>query len=501
MIQDKTNNLITVLVVDDEEDIRKGIAYMIDWNSMGFSIIGEASNGSEALNLIRKQHPAVVITDIRMPGMDGMQLIEILHEEFPETKVVLLSGYSDIEYYRKALSFMIFDYILKPSNPDEFTKILIRLRNSIYKEKQSKRSMVLAGELFLNRMLTSEYTDEYIESQLDSLDIKLSGPPFHLAIITGKTRSLKTIQLENMLTFRGIDNQFFMLLSGCSKQETEAYIQEFIEEYAQSERLYVSISPEFSTLEKIGQAYNQVLITAKEHMLFPEIPTLWYQDLSSSKFQIGGKQIPAINMIVNDVIRNDADAIKEDLNSAFEDILKAKDAGFNRLDYLCTAIYYQCLEKALWLGLYIPPVSELYDFLTRISSTEEIRNRMESILLMLSENFHQYSSSNKEKVVRDINQIIDEEYQNPQMSLTYISSRIKKSEAYISSLYKAETGQTILSRITQLRLDQAKKLLRSTTMKTYRIAEQVGYTDCSYFSKLFRKTTGMTPLEFRSNSR
>ena len=112
MIQDKTNNLITVLVVDDEEDIRKGIAYMIDWNSMGFSIIGEASNGSEALNLIRKQHPAVVITDIRMPGMDGMQLIEILHEEFPETKVVLLSGYSDIEYYRKALSFMIFDFCI-----------------------------------------------------------------------------------------------------------------------------------------------------------------------------------------------------------------------------------------------------------------------------------------------------------------------------------------------------------------------------------------------------
>ena len=501
MKHSEEHDLIPVLVVDDEKDIRDGISHIIDWQSMGFTIIGEASDGLEALDIINERHPIVVITDIRMPRMDGMQLIEILYEKHSDIKVVLLSGYSDIEYYRKALSLMIFGYILKPSNSDEFINILTKLRNSIYKEKQNRHSLMLAGELFLNRMLTSEYTEEYIEEQMDNLWIKPPQPPFLLVIITGNTEPLRTMQLENLLAFKGIENQFFLLLTDNSKESSEKRIKNFVEEYCGGNGISISISRSFSSLEEIGKAYNQVIITAKEHILFPDIPIIWYQDLSSPKFQAGKSQMPAINTIVNDILHNDETAIKTDLNQAFRDILEDKDASFDRLDYLCTAIYYQCMEKALWLGMYIPPVSELHGFLSRISSAEEMQSRMENLLLMLAENFHRYSSSSKEKTVNDINQIIEDEYQNPQMSLTYISTKVEKSEAYISSMYKAETGQTVLSRITQLRLNLAKKLLSETSLKTYRIAEQVGYTDCSYFSKLFRKATGMTPLEFRSSSR
>ena len=492
-------SFIPVLIIDDEKDIREGLANLINWEDIGFSIIGEAANGREALDIIEQKHPAVVISDIKMPDIDGIELIRILHHSFPEIKVVLLSGYSDIAYYKEALQNSVFDYILKPSSTTEIIDVFKRLQKTIGKDESNRISNVLACELFLNRMLTSEYTEEYIEEESERLGLYVPAPPLRLVITQIKSEEFHIYSSSAALAFKGMNQNAFILIHDTETEEIKKILSEIITQSCHGDPPKASISKSFSSLEEIGKAYNQVLLTEKEHMLAPEISFLFYENLSSPGFWKYGEYDNLINDTVSSVMENNHEEIERNIEKVFS-VVKENAANYDSLDYLCSGIYYRCLEKAVRQGTYITPVSELHEFLGKISDINEMKNYLRNLLFLVATSTKEYSLINSSKTIKDIDNIITEEYANPQMSLTYISTKIGKSEAYLSSIYKAETGSTILSQITQQRIEKAKKLLKETNLKTYRIAIEIGYTDCSYFSKLFRRITGYSPVEYRNKA-
>lgn len=207
--------LYKILLVDDEEEIRKGIIKKIKWEELGFVVVGEAENGIEALDIIDKTMPDVVITDIRMPFMDGIKLAENIKYRYPTNKVIVLSGFDDFEYAQEAIKLGVIRYILKPINSIEFTELLKEVKHLLDEEIRSKndietlkinykKSLPLLKERFLNHWIEDYVSDEFIEENIHLLDFDIDQRNLALAVIrpdelVKKEKDIKNLKNKNLL--------------------------------------------------------------------------------------------------------------------------------------------------------------------------------------------------------------------------------------------------------------------------------------------------------------
>ena len=179
-------NLYRIILEDAEEEVRKGIIRKIDWEALGFQVVGDAENGQDALEKIEQLEPDVVMTDIRMPYMDGLTLTSWIRQKYPSVKVLIFSGFDDFEYAQKAIKLNVTEYILKPVNVEELTRILNRVRENLDQEIEQRRdvdrlresylsSLPILRELFLNDMVRGNMPAENIRQKLEEYKIDILG--------------------------------------------------------------------------------------------------------------------------------------------------------------------------------------------------------------------------------------------------------------------------------------------------------------------------------------
>ena len=202
-----------VLLVDDEEDIRVGISRKIDWEGLGYALVGEAENGRDALELAESLQPDVVLTDIKMPFMDGLELCRILTERLPASKFVVFSGFDDFEYAKQAIQMNVSEYILKPINAPELTAVLERLHSQLDAERAERRdaqqlreryeeSLPLLRSLFLTRLLDGRVPQERVAELSERYDLALTGTAFTAAVVHvsgGDGSELETLSVQQLL--------------------------------------------------------------------------------------------------------------------------------------------------------------------------------------------------------------------------------------------------------------------------------------------------------------
>lgn len=492
-----------VVVVEDDRIIRRAIANS-DWSAVDAEVVGDAADGEQALEVVAQTNPHLIVTDINMPFMDGITFAKKVRELNPTVRIIFLSGYDDFEYVREAMLLKSDDYLLKPVQHEQLLekaeKALTSWREDQERSERLAESKPLIQQRFLSQVLFHEQTQMEIDMQreLFRMNIFLTGPDFMVWNITAPEYSQKAPLYEllrqwaqnsdvEVLHYRA--NEVFLLLSVSeeNKEAAHRWVEEIVHKLA--EIIKTDVYTAASSMYREMQELEAAIVEARIKMEVKKIDGFEGKALEEmpSKLQFSSSQKD--NLERSRTFLNLLDTRTFSLE-------EAKRLSFNLVTYLCTAINQIAKKESDQVNLF------------SISQEVMQAGRMEQILSTirpLLERFEkelakQNHLSQTESLVQKAILFMQENYQDADLSLVRLANEIHVSSPYLSNLFKTETGQNFTELLLELRMEKAKELLRTTGLRTYEIAEQVGYVNAHYFSSSFKKYTKKTPSEYRKNA-
>lgn len=500
--------IFKLLIVDDEAPIRKGISQFVNWEHLDCEIQACASDGKEAIDILRKKPVDIVITDIRMPEVDGLELSSYIYTNHPNIKVIVLTGFADFEYAQTAISYNVSDFLVKPVSKDKIIASVQKAQKSIItsKEKESIKDFETA---FLKEQLLQELTlssgSRDLLSRLSSYGLALSSYfviAFQLLPDAENINSLKEIiinQKANGYCYRY--NNLILFISFAEK-ETDSlpqWVRPACLEIAEmihslyGQELSIGISSHHTRGTDFSSAAAQAISALTINFysdsnisVFTEMElNVGYSVSTSETLQLYQLETELLNRNFNKAIQITA-SLYSSLKSNF---IKAVD-----IKNICTQIYYIGFRILIKKELKLPEDTILLqiDQARHICELEQITlDFISSLKEALVNDKNRYS-----KVVCNSIQYIDRNLANL-LSLTTIADAVHINASYLSRIFKKETGQPISEYINISRIEKAKELLSDNADLTYEIAEQVGFHDPAYFSSIFKKYTGVSPREYK----
>ncbi len=479
-----------VLIVDDEPWVAYGLAHLIDWESLGFTVIGEAHNGLTALEMIIDQQPELIISDIRMPGLDGIQLLERIKQMKLETKAILVSGYSDFEYAQNAIRLGAFDYLLKQVDKDQLTDTLLRLTEHWQKERQSSREL----DLFLDDLFDLLEPDNNIKiaNFLSNKGIQSEYPHFRFisCLYSQATASFANdwnIEDEGvkLIRFRTGQNKLSILVNYDEGKNPLALLNYISDNLSDGEYAGISSIGLFST--PIAKLYQESDMAMLSSFFYRGIPIREYKPAAQAANV--GKDILLIELAIKEQDREQFNLLLDRLceqcktQNLFVDQISAI---YNQI----VSVFYKYYSSSAGIG----DLEHLsYDQIVRsCSSVEQLFDRMKSFIEQLTPEEVQISNEQVKKII----DYIDVSYTEDIM-LSTLSKEFNISLGYLSALIKKGTGTTYTEYVVNKRLSLAKELLHDSSLSIQDIVQRIGYKDYFHFNKLFKKHYGITPSKYR----
>lgn len=532
-----------VVLVDDEEEIRRGIIRRIKWEELGFKIVGEAENGLEALEVIEKTLPDLVIADIKMPFMDGIRLTAEIHDRFPTIKVIILSGFDDFEYAREALKLGVIRYILKPINSIEIHTLLREVKVLLDEEilsksnlntlKQTyKKSLPLLKERFLNQWIEGYIEREILYDNLTELDIQLESQALAVVIIRPDEMNKKEMVHSSIPSKNLLKLAVFNIADEITRSEQLGLL------FARKDELILlvdlkqgehpkSSSYLFRGLDQIRSGVKKYLnttVTIGVGSLCTDYTKLYksYADASSAldyTITIGNDKIIYLDDI-EPASHTSTVFEEEDEHTLLtmiklgqeEKIQDAVDKMLGQLDGEWMALReYQIyivgvLASILKLGRsmkvemnsLLPQDTNLLEALSRLCTKEELREWLTKICLAMTRSIHDSRKDSKNELIEKAVEYIHLHYEDENLSSEAVCQYLHISTTYFSALFKKEMDVNFSTYLTQIRIEKAKALLQTTNKKAAEVGYAVGYPEGHYFSYVFKKITGCSPTEYRN---
>jgi two-component system response regulator YesN len=531
------NSLYSFVLVDDEPEIRDGIRDTIAWEEHGFRFAGAYANGSEALEAAERNPPDVLMTDINMPFMNGLALSERLASVAPATKVIIISGYDDFEYAQKALKLQVFDYVVKPITPGEFKAALARLKALLDGERMARQdqerirnqlaeSLPHIKERFLNKLITGKIKGAALAERVAyfSLSLPLAGAAYQcLAIDFARRRSGEEFDLEllsernvleaqpgerqNRILFQDAEDRLIALSWGAQPaalyreglRSAEAIRRDLLN--AGLGDTVIGVGEAVLELEGLSQSYGDALSALQIALLKGRTGVSAYRELGSSvgsdraQRPLWGKAIASALKLSN------IDECKRRLSDMAE-YFKSRDFELpeyrDSLRLVLAGIVQSIDDLDIPARDIFPPGADPFAELLRLKSLEAVSAWLGGLL----ERVAAYAGARQESFaaakVREALDYLEAHYGDPELSMQTLCKELYISTSYLSANLKRYNDRSFVEQLTEIRIGKAKELLRSTALKTYEIAEKVGYRDAHYFSLSFRKLANMTPTEYRS---
>lgn len=498
-----------VLLVEDEYEIRKGIRYLIDWEQYGFEVIGEAADGKQALEIIEQKEPHIVLSDIRMPNMDGVQLTKVLQLRYPSVKVIILSGYSDYDYVRTCFQYGAVDYILKPMlTADDLLRLLDKTAKSLpllYLEHFSTPS----AENILSCILAG--TEPKIEPQQEK--ILFPGPQYRLLAMDasnslGNAQDLSCCyelfresaakcfpQREStMLVF---ENCIFVLLINTSdelaRDDSSAAEQLVKRMESYFEEMFWVLSKVISEFKDVYPYWkNDYAAKLKKHFYF-KYKQFVEEDEIESNYNNASWDKRRFEMLLN--AGRFFDALNELVN-VIEDNLSTGNVDEMELKALASNTAYQIVRS---LEETNAPKEGLTDmkrcFIVEISNARYAEDLLQ-VTKRVAEEVSQYCLLDKRELDMQILDYIEEHYAE-ELTLAKLAAIFNFSYYYLSAYFGTHFKKSFTEYLNSVRIQKAQHLLHERDLPVAEAGRKVGYADNSYFSRVFKKYVGVTPTDYR----
>lgn len=531
--------MLKVFLAEDEFIIREGIKNNIDWQAHGYEFCGEASDGELAFPLIQKTRPDILITDIKMPFVDGLALSRLVKKELPETEIIILSGYEEFDYAKEAIQIGVARYLLKPVNGETLLQEIDSVAEIIlgkqkekeirekYQKEMEENSLRDQMDLF-QHLVTGDCSMEELLSVADKLDLKIMAPWYSIvllkiqsmkhdyeeysgSIVVVDERIVKLAEPEHVLIFdRALEGRAF-LFKADSEEELLAYQKEYLGDVKEvlsgyaNLRYFGGIGTPVNRLREIPASFEDASHAFAHRYLVAESCILD----SSLLMQEGAAEHEDFRISAVNPEQIDRAKMQEFLRTGdLDEVVYFVDEFFGKLDggamksrifrqYITMDAYFSIVDFLKGLGLQKDEI-EAPDQDSSIlqdekSAMDYIVRIMEKALVLREKK----ASSRYEDVVSEVIHYIEDNYAQEELSLNLLASHVNFSPNHLSMIFSQQTGQTLIRYLTDYRMNRAKELLRCSSKKSSVISMEVGYKDPHYFSFLFKKTQGMTPTQYR----
>lgn len=531
-----------ILLADDEEEVRKAIIRKIDWESLGFEVAGDADNGEEALEKIEQLKPDVVMTDIRMPYMDGLSLTARIRQKYPSIKVLIFSGYDDFEYAQQAIKLNVTEYILKPVNVEELTGILNRVRESLDEEIEQRRnvrllresyqnSLPIIRELFLNDFVRGNVPDGEAAPKLEEYGVDILGArKWLVAVISvepeeraeGQPLSLWQEQKLIPISVRQLveDNlrEYFRftifnstggiaVIAAIDKKNTQTGFIDLLEDICKEIRrilevtVTIGVGHSSQALEEIGKSYQSAVDALGYKAIIGAGGTIYINDMepvSRGKLKLEEKEEAELEAQIKfGTSRSIGETVRE-LTGRMDD---AKVHASQCQVYQLSLV--NCVTRLM--QQYDMDLQQIFDrdggfvkLMDNGQQREAFTLWLTQVACQMNEAINQRRDTAARQVIEEAKLYIQKHYPDPELSVEMICRQLHMSPAYFSTMFRKETGKTYVTYLTDVRLGKAVELLNETNDKTYVIARKVGYQEQNYFSYVFKKKYGVSPTKFRN---
>jgi two-component system response regulator YesN len=529
--------MFRVFLVEDEAIFREGIRESVEWEKTGFVLAGEAPDGEAALPLIEEIRPDILITDIKMPFMDGLALSRTVKRSMPSIKIAIISGYDEFPFAREAIAIGVTDYLLKPVTAGDLLATLNRMAAQIEKEARArenldslnrclKDSRQVMAERFLNDLVAGVVPSADALEKAEGFGINLAGRCYIVAVITPEVREqaeprrryAELLKAEgwirhllegnpDVIRFSRNLTEIVLIFKGEDSGELESHC------FAVCQSLKVEVERKTACTLTIGVGGAQERIQGIGGSFTDAQTANRFRYIFGRSRIVGIDDTRRANFKSRDILRLDGSGIVEALRSGErEEIVRALQAYMDRigdgtvgpflLGYAALTVVLAIARFVEELGGAAEDVLPGLDRLEGLLSPQDPESSRRYLTRVLLAAFEYRESCRKNKyadIILRARTFIGEHYADPGISLNTIAGHVHVSPSHFSAIFSQETGQTVIECLTGARIAKARELLKSSSLRSSEIAYQVGYKDPHYFSYIFRRHCGCTPSEFRES--
>lgn len=524
--------LYKIIVVDDEKSIRERLTHFLPWSDVGFAVVGTAENGREALKLIDKEQPTVVLTDVRMPDMTGLELAKQLKESQPKIKVVILSAYDDFKYAQDAIQYGVKGYLLKPLTKSDFSEFFTKLAMEL-KEDDELEKVSISDELWNEQelMILDLIKGENLHKYENIYNVKNQNTRVVIISLEGVFKETQTFSIRQKITetatkywerflmpvlFYG--NNLILLISEdflVSKTELKGEILSFVDNlqqnlgeiYNEETQVVVGVGNSVQTINEISYSYHEA-VHASSYKFFSENEKIIFCEDLVKNNRYEGRMVTKDHILAHvnkierklteSVLNSKITEISDEINTFFEELEELNGQKISSIRGSCSEFIIMLIFRIKEKGFLLPTIDNQH-VLGKIYEIDSLKELKRWLKQMIETIFYELDKKDGQSVNRYVliaKEYVKENYRE-KISLIEMSNTLFLHQAYFSTIFKKETGQNFIDYVNEIRIEKATQLLRGTEFKVKMISDMVGFQSHSYFIKVFKNEIGVTPVLFR----
>lgn len=535
--------MIKVFLVEDEIVMREGIKNNINWSQEGLEFVGDASDGELAYPLIQKTQPDILITDIKMPFMDGLELSRLVKAEMPDIKILILSGYDEFEYAKEAIKIGITDYLVKPIAAAKLLEEVKKVAEIVIEEQQQKEFLQtfeqerlenrqLAVQKFFRSLVSGKKSVSEALKEGRELGIDLAAEAYNIAMlqlftngekegysetqtkVIAEMKALAGSRQDVLMAELGLDSWSFLV-----KENGENPLEETLETFLggleeimtnhEGMEYFIGVGSKVERLSELNHCFeeasrafsyrylkkrNQIVFSGQE-MQGDSVD----EELKLSSLKLEKLDRKSIERFLKTGLRGEAVYF---IDEYFASLGERNVQSLLFRQYVTMDMYFAAVAMLEQIGYgseeLVERCGDFQQMSSMFSTVEQTKEYLVKVLETVIDFRENVSSKKYHSLLEEAKAYIEQNFDNEEISLNTVAATVNLSPNHFSTIFSQEMGKTFIEFLTEVRMEKAKELLRTTSMKMAEIAFLVGYKDPHYFSYLFKKTQECTPREFRA---